>query len=82
MDNLLDTLQKMEDLSADLKTFLQNMIGELRGMEYAGGGMNQDEVELLTIWRMMPSDEKELILSRCRGWKDGYSAGERYLRKP
>lgn len=38
MDNLLDTLQKMEDLTADLKTFLAGVIGEIQGIEFSGGG--------------------------------------------
>lgn len=75
MDNLLETLQKMEDLTADLKTFLGGVIGEIRGIEFSGGGMTEDEVELLTIYRLMPPATKRQILNRCQGWRDGYSAG-------
>lgn len=35
--------------------------------------LSKDEVELLTIYRLMPPKAKERILNRCRGWMDGYT---------
>lgn len=36
--------------------------------------MTEDEVELLTIYRLMSPEAKERTLNRCKGWRDGYYA--------
>lgn len=39
----------------------------------AGDGIKEDEVELLTIYRLMSPERKENILNLCQGWRNGYN---------